>query len=164
MRLDPATVQQQIAALLVQYPELAEDEVLRADMIEGETEAFEFLSRIVRKIKETDAIVGGLFTYQGELTDRAHRMERRIEAFRALAFKIMQTADLRKAELPEATLSVRQGNAKVIITDETVVPDEYCRFKREPNKSVIKTALETGEYIPGATLSNAEPTLTVRVK
>jgi len=164
MRLHPAIVQQQIAALLAQYPELVEDEVLRADMIEGETEAFEFLSRLVRHIGETTAFAEGLAGYRNDLGLRIDRLSRREDALRALAFKIMQTADLPKAELPEATLSIRRGNPKVIITDETVVPDEYCRFKREPNKSVIKAALETGEHIPGATLSNAEPSLTIRTK
>jgi hypothetical protein len=164
MRLDPNTIRQQISNLLLQYPELQEDEVLRADMIEGETEAFDFLSVIVAKILDTDASVSGLDTIIDDLKARQDRMSRRHDSLRALAFKIMQAADLRKAELTAATLSVRQGNPRVILTDETLVPDAYCRIKKEPNKAAIKAALETGEHIPGATLSNAEPSLTVRIK
>lgn len=164
MRLDPRVIQQQIANLLLQHPELQEDDVLRADMIEGETEAFEFLSVIVGKILDTNATAAGLDTIIKDLKARQDRMERRDESLRALAFKIMQAADLRKAELAAATLSIRQGNPKVIITDEASVPDDYCRIKKEPNKQAIKAALETGEHIPGAALSNAEPSLTVRIK
>jgi len=44
------------------------------------------------------------------------------------------------------------------------VPDEFCRFKREPDKTKIKAALADLKPVPGASLSNAEDTLAVRVK
>lgn len=159
--LDLKYVRNEIAVLLAAHPELAEDEVLRADSIEGETSAFEFLSRLVRKIGATQALAGGTAEYIGELQERKARLERREMALRSLIFKVMNTADIKKAELPEATLSVRSGTPKVVLTNEKELPPEFVRIKKEPDKQRIKAALVAGEHVPGAALSNAEPTLAI---
>jgi hypothetical protein len=81
---------------------------------------------------------------------------------RALAFNIMQDADIKKLELTQRTLSIRLGTPKVIITDEAALPDRLCRIKREPDKLLIRKHLESGAVgLVGATLSNAEPVLMV---
>src|SRR6516165_7451301 len=69
-RLDFKSIADAITLLLRDNPELDEDEVLRADMIEGQTNAFEFLSHIVRKIGATQAIAAGTTEYIGELQER----------------------------------------------------------------------------------------------
>jgi len=79
-------------------------------------------------------------------------------------FKLMEMARLPKIELVPATLSIRAGQPRVIVTDEAVLPDNCVRIKREPNKIAIKELLGRGEQIAGAELSNSEPSLTVRVK
>ena len=164
MNLDPRIVQQEIANLLLQYPELQEDDQLRVDMIEGETEAFSLLSRIVRMIGENKALAEGIDRYVLELQKRSARIERRVEAFRSLAVKIMEYGAIKKAELPEATLSIRPGTPKVIVTDEALLPDKCVRIKREPDKTTIKDLLSKGAQIPGAVLSNSEPSLSIRIK
>ena len=69
----------------------------------------------------------------------------------------MNTAELKRAELPEATLSVRSGQPKVLIINEQEIPDEYMRIKKEPDKTRIKAALSGNQNVPGAALSNVEP-------
>jgi hypothetical protein len=78
--------------------------------------------------------------------------------------QLLQAAHLRKLELPECTLSIRIGVPRVIIVDETEIPDEFCRIVSSPDKTKIKAALSEFKSVPGATLSNAEDGLTVRVK
>jgi hypothetical protein len=163
MKLDPRAIQHEIHNLLATNPELAEDDQLRADMVEGETDAFDFLSMLTRKIGENTSLAVGTDLYISTLKERNERIYRRIEAFRALAFKIMCAADLKKAELPEATLSIRSGAPRVIITDEAALPDSACRIKREPDKTKIKELLQDGS-VPGAVLSNAEPVLSIRTR
>lgn len=164
MRVSPQMIEQEIANLVLRYPELESDEQLRADMIEGETGAFEFLSMIVRTIGETNALASGTAEYAKELGERKARLERRIEALRSLAFSIMQKAELRKAELPEATLSLRNGTPKVVIVDETAIPEDCTKVIRSPDKTAIKDKLTRGEEVAGAHLSNGEPSLSIRVK
>ena len=79
-------------------------------------------------------------------------------------FQMLQLARLRKLELPAATLSLRNGTPRVIITDEAAIPDALCRFKREPDKAAIKTTIQDGGYVAGATLSNAEETISIRTR
>jgi len=162
--LDPIFVQKQITDLLLANPELADDEVLRSDMIEGATDAFEFLRMVVRKIGLTTAVADGTAEYIDQLRERKARFERREYALRHLIHKVMDSADLRKAELPEATLSIRQGQPKVVIVNEHEIPQEFLRVKTEPDRIKLKAALQAHENVAGAVLSNAEPTLTIYVK
>jgi hypothetical protein len=164
MNLNPKHVRDEIMALLLAHPELAEDEVLRADSVEGQTGTFEFLSKIVRLIGTTQAIASGTAGYISQLQERKARLERREHALRGLIFKIMQTADLKKAELPEATLSIRNGAPKVVIVNEHEIPDAFMRIKKEPDRIRIKAALTAKEYVAGAVLSNSEPTLAIGTK
>jgi hypothetical protein len=166
MRLDPTFVRAQIEALRVMYPGIWEDDdqVLLADMLEGETGLHEFLTAVVRRMLEARASIGGIGQYISELKVRQDRLDQRVEAMRALAFKLMQAAEVRKLELIPATLSIRGGQPKVIVTDEAALPPDCVRIKREPDRIAIKEHLSRGEPVAGAELSNSEPTLAVRVK
>lgn len=164
MTFNPGVIQQEIANLILLYPELEGDEQLRADMVEAETDAHEFLTMLVRRIGETGAMSEGTALYIKELVERKSRFERRIEALRALALKIMNAAEARKVELPEATLSIRNGTPRVILTDEKLLPDDCVEVVRNPDKATIKLKLAAGGVIPGAVLSNAEPSLSIRIK
>ena len=99
-----------------------------------------------------------------ELETRLHRFERREDAMRRIIYRIMELAHLRKVELPTATLSIRTGNSKVIITDEAIIPDILCRIKREPDKKRIREMLVAGQIVHGCELSNAESVLSIRTK
>lgn len=162
MRLDPAIIEHQIANLKIAFPDLADDEDGWSITIESETELDDMLTKLIRMISDTNALGEGTQARVDELTARRNRFKRRIEAYRSLIFKLMQAAELTKRELPEATLSIRAGTQKVIIADESLIPVTLC--ESTPNKTKIKEALTNGESVPGASLSNAEPTLSVRVK
>lgn len=162
-RLDPQFILSQIQSLITKYPELAEDETLRLDMVEAETEAKPLLEMLVRKMAESDSYDTAIGLYIKELGIRRARMNRRSEAARELMFKVMEAADIQKMELPEATLSIRAGTTKVIITDETLLPEEYVKVERTPKKSEIAKAIKDGSEVAGASLSNAEPVLSIRM-
>ena len=164
MKLDPKTVRDQITNLLLVYPELNDDEILRLDMIEGETEAFEFLSRVVRSINNAQVTKTGLSHYIDALNERQERFGHRIDVLRKFAKQVMDSANIKKAELPEATLSIRNGSPKVIITNEHELPKEFLRVKTEPDKTRIKAALAAGENVSGAALSNSETTLAILIR
>ena len=165
-RLDPTFVRAQIEALRVSYPGIwdDDDQQLLADMLEGETDLHEFLTGVVRRMCEAEALASGIGNLLVDMRDRQRRFYERHDAMRALAFKLMQQAAVKKVELPQATLSIRAGQPKVIITDETVLPPNCVRIKREPDKVAIREHLARGEPVAGAELSNSEPVLAVRVK
>lgn len=82
---------------------------------------------------------------------------------RVLAQRIMEAGDIRKLELPEATLSIRVVPPSLVITDEASLPDWAWRVKREPDKAAIKDRMKAGDFVPGVEMSNGGTTLSVRV-
>jgi Siphovirus Gp157 len=161
--LDPAIISRSIANLLLQNPELAEDEVLRADMIEGETDAFALLTDIVRRIEDAKALEVGTAGRLAELKTRKERFGRRIDGLRTLAFKIMEACELSKLEMAEATLSLRNVAPSVVIVDEESLPDIACKFERKPDKAKIKELLMTGP-VSGASMGNGSKAISIRIK
>lgn len=162
-RLDPQFITSQIHSLLARFPELAEDDDLRLGMIEGQTDAKELLEQLVRRKAEADAYDEGIGLHIKELGQRRSRMQRRSEAAKELMFKIMEAAELPKIELAEATLSIRTGVPKVIITDESLLPEQFVKVERTPMKAEISKAIKDGQTVEGASLSNGEATLAIRM-
>lgn len=165
MRINPAIVQQQIANLRVTHPELIEDDEAWLLTIEGETELDTILTQIIRQIEDAKALAAGTSERMTELQQRSERFQRRVEGLRALAFKMLDASGLPKLELPEATLSIRKGQPKLVgEADANTLPDELCKVSRAIDRTKIKDALKAGQTVPGFELSNSEPSLSIRIK
>lgn len=164
--LNIAALEREIDALLIDYPELTEDETLRADMIEGSTDAMKILGRVVEHMQEAEAMAAAVAKRVADLSSRQESFNRKGDAMRKLALRIMNAANLRKMHLPEATLSIRAVAPSIVITDATQLPEEFTVTKTEtrPDRQKIKEALQEGKIIPGACLSNGSETLSVRSK
>lgn len=163
MYLNPEIIKRQIENLKLIHPELADDDWQLS--IESETDLHELLTNIVHQIDDSKALVIGTKARFEELAARKDRFERRIEALRELAFKLMHAAEVAKVELPEATLSLRAGTQQLVgDADPTTLADEFCKISRDLNRTAIKDALKAGQTIPGFQLSNATPSLSIRIK
>jgi hypothetical protein len=163
-RIDPTFVLAQIELLRLRYPQIWDDDDTLEIVLESETDLNDALAAIVERMCEAEAFAIAINAVVNNLRDRRDRFNNRYEAMRTLVFKLMSSADVRKVELVQATLSIRAGQPKVIVTDEAALPIDCVRIKREPDKVAIKEHLARGEPVPGAELSNAEPTLAVRTK
>jgi hypothetical protein len=151
-----------LASLLSLHPELEEDDVLRQDSIEAETGALELIDKLIQAEREARYLSEGLALEYTRLSQRAERFKNRREALRKYIMQIMEAANLKKVERPAATVSISAGRPKVIVTEPDLLPDYYCRIKREPNKDAIGKALREGlERLPGVTLSNPETVLRI---
>jgi hypothetical protein len=165
LRREASILQQEIANLCLQYPELRDDEVMRVDMLEGSTNLKELLTAINRGLEDAKALRDGTALRLAELTERKRRFERRADFLRDMILKILLWADLKKIELPEATLSLRAGAQKVIgEPDADKLPDEFVRIIREPLRAKIREAMLAGTTFEGCALSNAEPSLSIHTK
>lgn len=164
--IEVSALERQIEDLIASYPELAEDETLRADMIDGETDAAKILSRVVNRMQEAEAMCRAIVARKNDLDARHARFERQSDAMRSLAFRIMTAAQVRKMPLPEATLSISTRPAALMISEATQIPAEFTVTKTEvrPDREKIKEALKAGAQIPGAYLTNGSETLSVRSK
>jgi Siphovirus Gp157 len=160
-RLDPTFVRREIDALAVTHPDVWEDDELRALALESETGFREFLTKVLRRILETKALTDANKIDAADLKKRQERLESRHDSLRSLALNVMLHANERKVELPRATLSVSNGVPSVIFTDEAALPDNVVEIVRKPLRTEIKKLIDQGVTVPGATLSNAEPSLRI---
>lgn len=159
---DVANVLADIDALMAAYPELQEDEDLRADMLEGSTAAFDVLTRLVNIERDANSMSDAIAARVRDLSSRKQRAEKRKEMARALMLRVMQAAGIQKAPLVEATVSVGKGRAGVDVVDVDALPDAMVRVERVPDKKAIMERLAANENVPGAVLREATPTVTVR--
>lgn len=162
LQADVANVLADIDSLFAAYPELAEDEDLRRDVLEGETSAFEVLSRLLDVERDADSLAKAAAARIADLSARKARAEKRKEAMRALMLRVMTAAGVQKAPLVEATVSISKGRDSVEVTDVAVLADEYVRVERIPDKKALLEAVKGCGEVPGARLVTGNPTISVR--
>lgn len=159
---DVANLTAEIDALLTAYPDLQADEQLRADMLEGSTSLYEVLTRLVAIERDADSMTKAIASRISDLNARKDRNAKRKEAMRALMLRLLRAADVKKASLVEATVSVSKGRDSVEIVDESQVPPRFLKVVKSPDKAAIKEALDAGKKVKGAQIKTGEPTITVR--
>ncbi|WP_158279437.1 siphovirus Gp157 family protein [Falsochrobactrum shanghaiense] len=164
LKSDLATIQAQIAELVSDNPELADDEELRVDMIDGETSAIEFLHRVYRRQKKAEALAEGAKSEKQDAADRQSRFEKQAEGYRALALSILNSANVEKLVTPFATYSVTSPRTKAEVINLEDIPQGYYRIEKKADLKAIKSALENGEAIPGAQLTIGVHGLMIRSK
>lgn len=164
IRIEAQAIRGHVERLRLEYPELDDDLDLLTDTIEGETDFFELMARLVNDEREANAMADAIKAREAALSDRRGRYERQKDAIRSLMHGMMDAAGQTKVTLPEATVSIGKGTARVIVTDDEAVPDELCTIVRIPSRAAIKDAFAAGRTVPGAALSSAQPRLTVRAK
>lgn len=157
-------VVREISDLIAVYPELEDDETLRADTLEGETDINNVLAKLVQEREAAYGMAEGVKIPVEDLRQRKARLERRGDGYGEAIERIMNAAGLSKVTLSNATLSITNAAASVVVSDEAAVPDRFWRVKREIDKAAINAAVKAGEEIPGVTVSNGGTRLTVRVK
>jgi hypothetical protein len=155
----------EIEAMLREYPELAEDDVARLDTLDGVTDVREMLERLARNLDDTKGLQEGVHIRIDELSARESRFMARCEILRCLMFKLMDGAQIKKIELAEATLSLRNSPPRLVgEADPQSLPDDLCKITRTVSRTKVREAIESGHRIEGFQLSNAQPSLVVKVK
>ena len=69
-----------------------------------------------------------------------------------------------EAETDHHTARLQRGGAKVEITNPDALSEIYWRYKKEPDKALIKAIMAKGEPIPGAALVQSPATLVITAK
>lgn len=155
-------VAREINALLVEYPQLADDEELFRDTLEGNTRFNEIMDRLLQEMRDSETMAEAVGLRIGKLRERLTRLTHRTQFYRGLMHRLLSLTGLKSVALPEAKISVINSPDKVIVTDEAAIPDAFMKITKEPNRTAIKNAIKSGQYIPGATLSNGGTTIQVR--
>lgn len=143
-----------------------EDERGWLDAIEGETDAFELIRKLLDRIEADEGDRTALTSQMEDRKARRDRADKRIAAQRDAIMAVLECAKLDKLTLPEATLSMRMTAAKLVVNDPSAVPDEYTVPNPKPSMDAIKSAFSPDdETLPNwLRVEPARPSLTVRRK
>src|SRR5687768_3707389 len=95
---DVQLIELEIQRLVEEFPDLAEDADLRADMVEGSTAAYDVLDRILTKFRDAEADAGAIGKRIQRLVDRSNAANDRACAMRRLALRIMTAGDLKSVK------------------------------------------------------------------
>ncbi len=151
-----------IEALLQAEPELAHDEVLRADMLAGETNLEGVLDALVDAVQTAEARAEAASRQLDQLDARGKRYDRAAKRMRGLIEDIMDRADIKKMVRPAATLTRSWRKPSPLVIDEYKLPDDCCRIIRKADMAAIKAKIEAGETPDGVTMNNGKHVLTIR--
>lgn len=152
----------EINALLLEYPQLADDEELFRDTLEGNTRFNEIMDRLLGEMRDNETLAEATSSRIAKIRERQTRLTHRAQFYRSLMHRLLTVTGIQSVALAEAKVSIMKSPDKVIITDENAVPDAFMKITKEPNKTAIKNAIKTGTYVPGAALSNGGTTISVR--
>jgi hypothetical protein len=152
------------ALLLNIRTEIGDDEDLALTAVEGETNLIEAITEALNRVLDIEAMEEAINLQQKALSQRKDRLSHQAERIRAAILLAMSSADLKKLELPRATLTRKATPAKVIVTNEAYLPSAFVIEKTElkPDKKALLEALKAGEVIAGAELSNGGEQLQIR--
>lgn len=152
------------AELLKAYPELSPEDETLLGTLEGESNIDNMIASVVRSIIEDELFVEALSQRTKDMRARQERLGKRAQTKRQLVASVMAEIGMKKLVTDDLTISQGFTRPSVVITDETLVPLQFVNSKIviNPDKTKIKDALDTGVTVPGATLSNPQPMITVR--
>ncbi len=141
------------------------DEQTLADTVEGLTDLHEILAAVLRAALADEAMATGLKCRISDMQDRLARLQDRAAKRRQIAKDAMVELDLKKLAAPDFTASLRPGMPALVVLNEDAVPKTYWE-PGEPRlrRQILASDLKGGAEVEGATLSNPEPVLSVRVR
>lgn len=151
------------AELLTALGDDAQDDDLAHDMIEGETDFFEAVERVLSEIDECEILTAGIKDMQKRLSDRLARVSNRADRLRGLIDQAFQMAEIKSHKFASATISTKAVPRKLIVTDESQIPARF--YEPQPPKldrKALLDAIKEGEAVPGADMSNGGTTIQIR--
>ena len=142
-----------------------EDEETLADTLEGMTDLTDMLTKIIRSSLDDKALVTALKQREADMKERRERFETRAQKKRDLVWSTMERAEIKKIAAPDFTANLRASQPNMVVVMESEIPKHYW-ISQDPklDRKKMRDALKIGNEIPGVTLTNAPPTLSVRTK
>lgn len=135
------------------------DDQLIADSVEGSTDLFEAIGKVLEAVHWDDGLIAGIKEQEARLKERRARYEARNEKRRWIIENALRLAKKEKFPHPLCTISFRKGrkDSKVEIVDESKLAGEYWK-KKDPeiNKALISADIKSGKAVDGAKLVDGE--------
>ena len=114
------------------------DTILLKDMVEGSTNLFETVDRIILQIAFDEANLVGIGKSKSTMEARKKRIEGRVDTMRTMLASALEILEEKRFERPFATITLKPTPRKVLITDEADIPE---RFWKQPEPVLSKKDL-----------------------
>ena len=152
--------------LLQSFPDLAEDETALFDTLDGMTDLTDQIAELIRSADMDKRFCEAIKLKIQDLNERSSRLMHRADKKRAVCLQAMAEDDIKKIEVFDMTISRRRVAPKVMVIDREIIPQDFIEavLVQKVLKADVKAALAAGVEVPGAVLSNASETLSVRTK
>ena len=116
--------------------------------VEGALE--EKLESIAKVIKNLDAMADAYEDEERRLRTKKQAAKKRVDGLKKYVKDNLETIGKDKVEAGIFKWSLQYSPPKLVITDESKIPDEFFVVERKPIKSEIKKAIEAEQTIDGA--------------
>jgi hypothetical protein len=107
------------------FDEGESDTTLLKDMVEGETNLFETVDRIILQIALDEANLAGIDKAKSTIEVRKRRIDGRVDTMRTMLASALEILEQKRFERPLATITLKPTPPKVLITDEAAIPAQY---------------------------------------
>lgn len=108
------------------------------------------LESIAKVIKNLDAMADAYEDEERRLRTKKQAAKNRVDGLKKYVKDNLEAMGKDKVEAGIFKWSLQYSPPKLVITDESLIPDEYFVIERKPIKSEIKKAIESEQVIDGA--------------
>lgn len=119
----------------------------------------EFDTKAENIAKLISSIKGDVETIKAEenrLKDKRRSCENKIKGLQEYLFNNLEKIDKKKIQTPLYKISIQKNPAKLVVKDESKVPDEYLKIIKEIDKAKLKEAIQDGLSVDYAEIIQEE--------
>ena len=100
-------------------------------------------------VKNEQAEIDAIKAEEKRLSDRRRVKENKVQRLKEYMLQSMEATETKKLDTPKCYISTRKSQ-KVVVDDESQIPEWYFKITRTPNKTEIKKALIARQIHGGA--------------
>ena len=156
-------------AVTDEYVELArqlQDSELPAEVIQDTLEGLKYPIEekgraIATVVANMNAEIEAIENAVAKLIERSAKITKRSDWLMSYLLVNMQRSGILKIVHPMFTIAIRKNPEKVLIEDQSAVPEEFYGPQKPPppreiSKTLIKAAIQSGREVPGARITQEE--------
>ena len=141
-----------------QYQQLLDLDVppdVKADTLALLEESIEQKGKAIGAVLQSfDAQESALKAHLADVQAKVKAIQNHRDRLKAYLKENMENCGIQKIESPFFVISLQKSPESVVVDDEAIIPDDYCKFTRSVDKSLVKAALKDGYDIPGCHLTS----------
>lgn len=140
----------EIAEIYTNLEEIEEDVDVSSALANVDGALENKLESIAKVIKNLDAMADAYEDEERRLRTKKQAAKKRVDGLKKYVKDNLEAIGKDKVEAGIFKWSLQNSPPRLVITDESLIPDEFFMIERKPIKSEIKKAIEMDQIIDGA--------------